>query len=253
MTFNIGYIDSESQYFLKTVNFEDLQSSFVRKDTSELSTDQISLLFFDENSDLSGIESLFQKEAQYYPIVPANRYGLLLKDLKDLDFNQTQQIAGEIHNKWILNNNLQAISELPQRVDRIRELWRSDRHNALLEIWAFTKMNTGAGRLTILFKDTDQNGETENDEQASKRPALVNCALEGHKVPDFRPATESENFVMEKAFFDRAIEIEKDQPTRTSFKVQIGSSPLVILAESAQINTLQESLLTGYFKGISEF
>lgn len=249
MQFNLGYLQSNAQFFIK--NFAENSSDEGRVlGIEELKNTEIQGLIV-ENDLLENdeIKHLLNEDHRFYPIRSGKDFSINIDDFKGLDFSSSKTVFTKLRDNWVLQNNVSLLEELFKVIDHLNALWPNDRTAFFEELWFILKSNLGAKEMTIIFNDMRIS------QKEHEKNKLVRAKIEGHKIPNPLPGGEFEDKVMAhyEKDFNQAFELmdynkEKGELVITAC---IKKSPVVIMAKIYDISRLQKALMKSLFDGLS--
>ncbi|MCO4754778.1 MAG: hypothetical protein KC478_09855 [Bacteriovoracaceae bacterium] len=251
MQINIGLVKSESQFLLKELNVD--SSSFKSRvmDTVEIKETNLNLLLFLGQNPPEGLQKTFSDEEKFYPVISADSLGIDLESFDSLSYEELADIYGKISARWLLNNNIKTVEQIYPTITYLRDLWKTDRNAFFEELWFLLKTNLGTTELTAIFHDVREPKSEKND-----KPSLSFSFVHGQKSPQIFEGQEKEEKIMkdyqnEFSEFFNITEFDS-KLGRMVATVQIGLSPILIMARLKTFNQLQKSILIAIFTGLQE-
>ena len=251
MQINIGLVKSESQFLLKELNLDSSSVESRVMDTVEIKETNLNLLFFLGQNPPEGLQKTFADEEKFYPVVSADSLGLDQESFESLSFEELVDIYTKISARWLLNNNIKTVEQIYPTITYLRDLWKTDRNAFFEELWFLLKTNLGTTELTAIFHDVRESNSEKND-----KPSLSYSYVHGNKAPQIFEGQEKEEKVMkdyqnEFGEFFNITEFDSSLG-RMVATVQIGLSPILIMARLKTFNQLQKSILIAIFTGLQE-
>jgi hypothetical protein len=247
----VGQILNASQINVLEINYPDKESQFKIMDLVELPDLGLNCLIIGGEDCWAALGDSLDKYQHLYPVVDAEDFNIE-RSIEDLQETEVIEIVQSITSKWVLHNNLVSLEEIFDLKEHLKQLFNGDRNTFFEEFWYFIKRNLGTSELTIIFNDVLE--VSEKDEKKGDRPKLVQSYIKGIKSPEFYTGENKEEKIMQH-FSDSIVEpfevsdFNKEKKQLTAL-ASINGSPLIIMAETLEINQLQESLFKSIFNGL---
>lgn len=250
MEFNLGFIKSENQFFLKSFKNDNDDNGKIL-DLSELKNTNLQALFYDESQlENEDLKSTLLEDSKFFPIRSTSDVKVDFESFEKMPFEDVQSLFNKVHDNWLLQNNITLLEELFKVIHHLDALWPNDRTTFFEELWFILKSNLGAKSLRIIFNDIQMaKKETEKNK-------LVQVKVEGEKVPNPTEGGELEAKIMasyEKDFSSlfEIVEYSADKG-QLVMTTTIKKSPVVIMAEVYELTRMQKAVLSTLFTGLSE-
>lgn len=251
MKLNIGFIKSENQFLLKTIDRQSKDFESKVLDTIEIKETPLNLLFFSGENPPEGLQKTISEESKFYPILSADSLGLEREVFDTLSFEDLGELYAKVNARWILNNNISTIEEMYGTTNHLRDLWANDRNAFFEELWFVLKQNLATAELTAIFHDVKES----SGEKADK-PSLIHSFVTGEKRPQiFEGGAKEETLMKEyENEFSEQFQITEFDSSKGLLvaTIKIGLSPILIMAKLSTFNQLQGSILKGIFSGLQE-
>ena len=256
MGIKVGFIRSASQVILKELDMESKSVESHLFDITELKDKNLNFLMFDsqKTEENESIQDILNDEGKFYPVTPANSFGVNKDNFESLDFDTTIDLYSKVNARWILNNNIKTIEQTYSLITYLRDLWINDRNSFFEELWFILKTNLATHELNIIFHDLKEPSEKQKEKGV--KPELCYSYVKGQKTPQIFDGKDTEAKVMadyEKDFSDQfsitEFDLDKGHLVATS---RINLSPILIMAKLKTFNQLQQSILIGLFSGLSQ-
>jgi hypothetical protein len=252
MTIKIGFVKSNSQILLKEVDRVNQTCESKICDSLEIKELDLSLLLFDQKDELDQLQSTFNEEGKFYPVSPANSFGLEKDVFEQLGANELMDVLARVNARWILNNNIKTIEQLYSLITYLKDLWINDRNSFFEELWFVLKTNLASQELTMIFHDLKQPSDAQKEK--GEKPKLCYSFVSGNKTPQIFDGSDRESKIMsdyEKEFNDIFSITEFDSSNgRLVAACKIDLSPILIMAKLNSFNQLQQSILIAIFSGL---
>ncbi|MBC76309.1 MAG: hypothetical protein CME64_09865 [Halobacteriovoraceae bacterium] len=249
MQINIGLVKSESQFLLKELKVDSSTVESRVLDTVEIKDTNLNLLFFLGQNPPEGLQKTFEDEEKFYPVVGADSLGLDVESFESLNYEELCDLYAKVNARWILNNNIKTVEHIYPTITYLKDLWRTDRNAFFEELWFLIKTNLGTTQLTAIFHDVKEPRSEKND-----KPSLSHSYVTGFKSPQIFEGEEKEEKVMkeyENEFGEFFNITEFDSANgKLVATVQIGLSPILLMARLKTFNQLQKSILIAIFSGL---
>ncbi len=253
MSIRIGFIKSAAQLVIQTLDQANKSTKSIVIDITELKEQDLSLLLFSNEDDLSSVQDILNNEGKFYPVSPAESLGLQEEMFEDLNYEELIDLYAKVNARWILNNNINTIEQIYSSVTYLKDLWINDRNAFFEELWFILKTNLATHELNIIFHDLKE--PTEKQKEKGAKSQLCYSFVSGKKTPQIFDGKEKEAKIMqdyEKDFIDQfnitEFDSNKGQLVATA---RIELSPILIMAKLNTFNQLQQSIITGLFAGIT--
>lgn len=209
---------------------------------------QIVFLSSELNHDFA--QSFRQHFGHAFPIVPDDGPQMTQEDLQELNYESAHQLEKKTLPGWLLLNNLHFIEQLVPLCQFMRTQWEQDPKLFFPELWSFLHANLGPTHMDILFHDL-ATGEGEDNKEN-----LVLAKIGGASMAQFLSPSLGDQALMEelKSEFEQTcsvIEWEKEQG-KLALAANIDKSPILILADIADLNRVQLNLIRGLFIGMQK-
>jgi len=247
MLFSLAYLKSDSQFLFRDFGSSD-QSQIL--DISELKEKSIQALLFNKEAANDEFLNLLAGENRFYPVRPASDFEIestRFETLTELDGNK---IFRQMHDHWIMSNNIALIEELFKTIELLQKLWPNDRTAFFEQLWFIIKNNIGAKSQKIIYNDLVL-GKTEHEKNK-----LVQAYIDGKRMPNPMLAGELESKIMghyEKSFSQHFQVSDYDKESgKIVLLARIKGSPIIIMAEVYQFTQLQIALLGTLFEGLQK-
>lgn len=252
MGIKIGYIKSTSQVIIKDLDTSNKTAESIIFDTVDLKEQDLSLLFFDQDDDLTELQSTFEQEGKFYPVSAGNSLGIEKEIFDDLNYDELIDVYARVNARWILNNNIRTIEQIYSLITYLKDLWVNDRNSFFEEFWFILKTNLATHDLTMIFNDLKE--PTEKQKEKGDKATLCNSFISGKKSPQLFDGTAKETKIMsdyEKDFDDIFTITEFDSSKgHLVATAKIDLSPILIMAKLNTFNQLQQSILIALFSGL---
>lgn len=250
MIISIGYLSPENKVLIQSLNTSDqsLQDKFI--DSASLSDENLNLLFLSSEESQSIVES----EQKFYPIVLGSQLNISFDDFSSLNYDQAYSLYNKVNNPWILSRNIESIESTYTNVNYFKDLWINDRNSFFEELWFYIKTNLATLELTIIFNDLKE--PTEKQAEKGDKPQLCHSFVKGQKLPQIFDGTEAEEKLMQEyeREFTEAFNITEynSELGQLVFCSNIDKSPILVMAQMANFNQVQKSVLIALFSGLQQ-
>ena len=253
MSIKIGFIKSAAQVMIQVLDSTEKSNKSIIIDITELKEQNLSILFFSKDDDLSSIQDILNSEGKFYPISPGDSLGLEKVIFEDLNYEELVDLYTKVNARWILNNNIKTIEQIYHTVTYLKDLWINDRNSFFEELWFILKINLASHELSIIFHDLKK--PTEKQKEKGAKPTLCYSYVQGSKIPQIFDGKEKETKIMadyEKDFIDQ-FNITEYDPTKGHLiaTTKIDLSPILIMGKVNSFNQLQKSILISIFSGLT--
>jgi hypothetical protein len=252
MSLKIGFIKSEAQIMIQTVDLANKSHKSIIIDMTDLKEQNLNLLFYSKNEDISSVEELINNEAKFYPVSPAESLGLEKSMFEDLNVEELIDLYTKVNARWILTNNVKTIEQLYSTITYLKDLFMNDRNSFFEELWFILKTNLATHELTIIFHDLKE--PTEKQKEKGAKNTLCYSYVKGKKTPQIFDGKEKETKIMqdyEKDFIDQFSITEYDSSRGHLIATgKIDLSPILLMAKLNTFNQLQQSILISIFSGL---
>lgn len=252
MTIKVGFLKSESQTLVKSLDKMNKSIEGHTVDSEEIKKEALNLLFFENNEMAEELGQFIRDEDKFYPILDSSSVSLDYQKFDSLNYQELLDIFEKINTRWILAKNIQSVENLYPTVTYLKETWVNDRNSFFEELWFFLKTNLGTTKLTIVFNDLKM--PTAAAKEKGEKPVLCHSYVEGRKVPQIFEGTDAQEKLMleYKNDFNENFNITEynSDSGQLVFCANIEKSPILVLAELGSLNQLQRSILAGVFTGL---
>lgn len=252
MSIKVGYIKSEAQVMIQSLDLENKTHENIIIDITDLKEQNLNLLFYSKDEDISSIEEQINSEAKFYPVSPSESLGLEKDMFEDLNFEELIDLYTKINARWILTNNIKTIEQIYSTITYLKDLFVNDRNAFFEELWFVLKTNLATHELTIIFHDLKE--PTEKQKEKGAKNTLCYSYVKGEKTPQIFDGKEKENKIMqeyEKDFIDQFSITEYDSSRGHLVATgKIDLSPILLMGKLNTFNQLQQSILIALFSGL---
>lgn len=247
MEIKLGFIPTENQLDIMTLDTTNQEMTSERIDTTLLNNVDLNLIVFNHE-----LNSQLDTHKKFVPMATFEQLESLGQNSEDRNFDNMLEIYNTIANSWVLKNNLNTIENMVSTTRYLRGLLISDRNSFFEELWYLIKTNLNCSELSLIFHDLKQ----EVNKEKEVKPSLCHSVVKGKRVPNLQAGTNIEESLMKnyEADFSAPLNItdysrEKQQLVACA---KIDLSPILIMARISEMSALQESILQGLFKGLQK-
>ena len=251
MSITIGLLENIERASVFKLHLKDKSVEHISVDLQDLSQISFNLLVTNVEDDnaFSALSSVLDQQKSYYPIVNLKKSSSaeinLLKSKNGLDVLKFYENHSA---RPILLKNIESIEQICPFGWYLKDLWSSDRHTCLEELWYFIKTNLNTSFLRIIFNDI------QTEELEKNKPKLSHSSLQGEKSPDFIPGGDEEIYLMKEYenVFAAPINIQEYNPEKGELvcAALINNSPLIIMCRLYGFNYIQKAVLVSLMTGM---
>jgi hypothetical protein len=252
MIIRVGFVMSEAQTSIKSLNTQTKEVTSVTIDSPQIRGEALNLLLFENADAVLSLAILFQDEEKFYPIIDGSSLEMDQASFDAMSYDQIMVNFIKINTRWILSKNIQTIESIYPTINYLKDLWVNDRNSFFEELWFILKTNLGTSSLNIIFNDLKEPTEKQKDKGDKNK--LCHSFVKGEKVPQIFDGTEAESKLMQD--YDREFnevfnitEYNADQGNLV-FCSNIEKSPILVMANLNSFNQLQRSVLIALFSGL---
>lgn len=254
MIISLGHARSSSQILVKSFDFNSKTLNSKIIDVTDLVDENLSGLYYDDENVINSLTTILEKEAVFYPVVSSEIDGINIDLFEKISQFEFLNLYSKLNNRWALGQNLKSLEQIYPFTNHLKELWRKDRTSFFEELWFWLKRNLSTFELSIYFNDVISSEEKDENNEKKERPKLAQSFLKGSKKADFFHGGEKEKQLMNSYVekFHDCFEITEFNSDKAQLvaTAQIDRSPVIIMARTLQINSLQKSLLAALFNGM---
>lgn len=252
MLLNLALVNPEGTTHIHQIDTQNKGQSSRRVDTLNLGDETLAMAIYPE-SESGNLASYIEKEHKFYPIFTAESLNQDLESIKLLNYEQLLELYQKVSTRWLLNNNLKSIEQLPPITNYLKDLWVKDRNSFFEELWFFLKTNLATTELSIIFHDLKEL--TEKQSEKGEKPKLCYSYVQGEKIPQLFEGKDKEAVLMkeyEKDFTEifHITDYSSERGLLTAC-AKIDLSPILIMAKVSELNQIQQSVLIGLFNGLN--
>ncbi len=249
MNFTIGYFINPQQLSLVTDHGTgELENKIIDWELYEQNTCD-GLLYPKNLLEVENITNLLQEELRFVPVRCCEDFTLNPTVFTKLSPAQFQALRENLVETWVLQNNVSLLGEFFPTISHLRGLLPNDRSNFFAELWYLLKLNLGAQYLKIIYNDLFIEPEKE-----TSKNKLIQVTIAGQRAPSPQDGKAVEAKLMDhyRSRFSTYLEITDQNPAKGEFVLTatINKGPILIMANTHQINALQKNLLSSLIQGL---
>lgn len=270
MEINLGYVEDPQRILIRSFNKKKKVFSEKIISSSEVTDESLQALLYDQEINVDELGYIGPGERKLYPLLSTETVDMDRDKFKMISINEAFHFYQGLMSKWLLRNNLSSLEEIFPICFHLKSCWNNDRHSFFEEFWYLLKSNLATSSLRIIFNDLkgyeadnsndqDENKKSKDSTKESverKKSVLKQSSIFGHKRPEMTNPSEAEIMLLKKYnnYFNTPLEICEFNPEfgELVMACSINYSPFLILANVAQFDTFQKSLLFALLQGLQD-